>query len=447
MHGFFSGCVNVGIGTRSNNNGGTAATSTRLKFSDVRIYDNAISDSDVKEIFERKVFDVRGCSMTTKVVNDLGGTGTILTPKNAVKSGNTFYFNGTNAYIITSELDFMKMADSNYTFSMWINSNEADSSRSIYFGCGNQGNGWTLAFEKQSNTNKFRVYNNAKPDWYVDGCVITPNQWIHIAVTKSGETFKVYKNGVVVGTKTGVSAHTALDKIYYLGSDYRAGDTMFKGYIGDFKAYATALSDDEIAKIYEKNFPKEHESNGYVPTKCLRFTGQQYLNIGKLSATNSIKVELDFLPENNVFNQPTFLGVSGKSIQFYRASSGTAVSVWTSGKSCKFGDVVYGQVNNLVFTSTASNLKHSWNGGTESNFSNTVYFDLLKGGNMLIGAYSPGTNYPFHGDIYGMRVYCDNVLRNDLISAVNSSGSVGFYDKKDGTWYFSQTSNDFELIL
>ena len=180
------------------------------------------------------------------------GTDGVFDSISVVESASTLYFDGTNSYIKTSDLDFMKIVDTGYTFSLWINSQEADSSRSIYFGCGDQGNGWTFALEKQASTNKFRVYNNGSPDWYVDGCVITPNQWIHVVVTRSGGTVTVYKNGVSVGTKTGFGNHSAFDKIYYVGADYRTGDTRYKGYIGDFKIYANPLTAADVSNLYNK---------------------------------------------------------------------------------------------------------------------------------------------------------------------------------------------------
>lgn len=187
-----------------------------------------------------------------EILFDANGTNGIQYSSGVVKSGSTLYFDGTNSYIQTSELDFMKMVDSAYTFSFWVNSQEATSSRSVYFGGGNQGNGWTFNLERFASSNKFRIYNNQAPDWTVDGCVITANTWIHIVATRSGNTVTVYKNGVSVGTKTGFTNHTSFDRTYYIGSDYRSGDTRFKGYIGDFKIYANPFTADDVLRLYNK---------------------------------------------------------------------------------------------------------------------------------------------------------------------------------------------------
>lgn len=226
--------------------------------SDVRVYNHRLSADEIKEIYKRKLLDIRGDSIVNSrsSLSDIGGTGIVIEETGVTKSGSTLYFNGTSSIMKLNDLDFMTIIDNAYTFSLWIYSQEADSSRSIYFGCGNQGNGWTFALEKQANTNKLRVYNNGAPDWYVDNCVITPNQWIHVAVTRNNGTVTVYKNGVSVGTKTGFTNHTGFDKTYYIGSDYRTGDTRFKGYIGDFKIYASPLTATEVSDLYNKEKSK-----------------------------------------------------------------------------------------------------------------------------------------------------------------------------------------------
>lgn len=187
-----------------------------------------------------------------EILFDANGTNGIQHPQSVVKSGSTFYFDGSNSLIQTSELDFMKIVDSNFTISFWINSQDATSSRSVYFGCGNQGNGWTISLEKNASSNTFRIWNNQAPDWSINGFVVEPNVWTHVVVSRSGNTVTVYKNGTSVGTNTNFSNHASYDKIYYLGGDYRTGDTRYKGYIGDFKIYAGPFSATEVTTLYNK---------------------------------------------------------------------------------------------------------------------------------------------------------------------------------------------------
>ena len=437
------GNVNIGVGCRGKNNAGTTATGSETwKFSDFRIYDNALSEDDIMKLYQPNNVVYHFSSTwnnNLETFGDVKGVDPIIfaSGHGLTMSGSSVWFNGENS----SYINFDGLKLSGGTVSMWLNIPAAPSTYAVFYcdptsrmciGCYKG----TYLMPSASGSSKVVYKMNT----------ITYGSPTHIAVVYNSDSVPtlVYINGKQAAENTQTNNWGVSGEIASIGR--RIGGTAypFSGTVRDITVFNTQLTADEIVKIYNN---RPSEENSYIPVKCLRFNGQQYLNIGTLSATNSIRVELDFLPVSDSLNQPTFLSVVGKSIQFYRGSSSLSVSVWTSNKSYTFGTVVENQPNKLVFTSTASNFKYSWNGGTESNQSNTAYFSLLKGGDMVIGIYGNLTNYPFYGDIYGMKVYCDDVLRNDLIPAVNSNGRVGFVDRKDGTWYFSQTSNDFELIL
>lgn len=184
------------------------------------------------------------------------GRGVIMTPTNVVQSGDTMYFNGVDSGVMVTDPSFSKLVDGPYTFSFWVYSLEANSSRSVFFGGGNQGNGWTLQFEKTADNNYFRVYNNGSPDWNIAACTIPANTWIHLVVTRNGSTCKVYKGGTFVAQNTSFNEHTTFDNTYYIGRDTRTGDTAFKGYISDFKCFATELSADDIKSLWRKEYPR-----------------------------------------------------------------------------------------------------------------------------------------------------------------------------------------------
>ena len=53
-------CVNIGVVCRATNNAGTSITGDWWKLNDVRIYSHAISEQDVKDLYNRKLFEVCG---------------------------------------------------------------------------------------------------------------------------------------------------------------------------------------------------------------------------------------------------------------------------------------------------------------------------------------------------------------------------------------------------
>jgi hypothetical protein len=73
--------------------------------------------------------------------------------------------------------------------------------------------------------------------------------WTHIAITQSGNTCRLYLNGVLVATNTNINIKpAALDSTTqnYLGKSQFAADPMLKGRIDEVKMYSRALSSAEI---------------------------------------------------------------------------------------------------------------------------------------------------------------------------------------------------------
>lgn len=76
------------------------------------------------------------------------------------------------------------------------------------------------------------------------------NTWTHFAITQSGNTCRMYINGALVATNTGVSIKpAALGSTIqnYLGKSQFPADPILKGRIDEFRIYNRALSAAEIA--------------------------------------------------------------------------------------------------------------------------------------------------------------------------------------------------------
>lgn len=77
------------------------------------------------------------------------------------------------------------------------------------------------------------------------------NTWTHFAVTQQGNTCRMYVNGVLAATNTGLTIKPSMigmtDK-NFLGKSQFASDAMFKGSVDEFKIYSRALSAAEVAE-------------------------------------------------------------------------------------------------------------------------------------------------------------------------------------------------------
>lgn len=159
-------------------------------------------------------------------------------------------FDGSSAYIDINNAMFPAILNESFTLSMWIyNSDSGD--RSILFG--NYGLTGSFFNIEKTTAEKVRFYWNASPDITLANTLLTANAFSHLVITKSGSTVKSYINGVLKDTSTttlnGTIPSTATN--FRIGSDNRTGSTMFKGRISDFRLYATALSADDIKRLYE----------------------------------------------------------------------------------------------------------------------------------------------------------------------------------------------------
>ena len=159
-------------------------------------------------------------------------------------------FDGSSAYIDINNAMFPAILNESFTVSMWIyNSDSGD--RSILFG--NYGLSGSFFNIEKTTAEKVRFYWNASPDITLANTLLTADVFSHLVITKSGSTVKSYINGVLKDTSTttltGTIPSTATN--FRIGSDNRTGSTMFKGSISDFRLYATALSADDVKRLYE----------------------------------------------------------------------------------------------------------------------------------------------------------------------------------------------------
>ncbi len=98
-------------------------------------------------------------------------------------------------------------------------------------------------------------------------------QWVHVAVTKSGNTGTLYVNGSQVGQNTGMTlgpsslGNTANN---WIGRSQYAGDTYFDGRVDDFRIYNRGLTGVEVAAL----------AAGTVPAGTLTVAAGATLKIG-----------------------------------------------------------------------------------------------------------------------------------------------------------------------
>jgi hypothetical protein len=150
------------------------------------------------------------------------------------------YFSGSGSTFIYAENTAgIQPAANDFTFECW------------FYGISTTYNGALLAYGNPGVYGPFNVYTNTtgllavpisttgsswniEPDADIAGSAWNLNTWNHVAVCRSGTTIRVFLNGVVVRTTTGVSG-ALMTPTENLKCGSRNGSEQFNGYISNWR--------------------------------------------------------------------------------------------------------------------------------------------------------------------------------------------------------------------
>lgn len=168
------------------------------------------------------------------------------------KNGNSsLYFPGGTAdyiqYNINNMIDFL---DFDFTIEFWINFQEFRSGAIVTndgYSITQSAAGNMIFIHANTSSNRINLYlvGSGITAWDITSATSilasapTLNTWYHLAVTRSGDTFRTFTNGVQVSTfSTSRGLRTSPSQLYIGGSRYTsAPGTNFRGYMDDFRIY------------------------------------------------------------------------------------------------------------------------------------------------------------------------------------------------------------------
>ena len=148
-------------------------------------------------------------------------------------------------YNNTTDLNFTD----NFSWAIWVKTNYTGTTAQYIFtvgraDAGGYGYGLQCASASQCNIK----YGNAS--WAL---AVTGGTWTHIAFTKSGNTCKIYKNGVLASTQTFSGTAPTFSDGNGVGIGcfhYSSNIYPYYGNASDFRIYANTLTDNDIKDIY-----------------------------------------------------------------------------------------------------------------------------------------------------------------------------------------------------
>lgn len=200
----------------------------------------------------------------------MGNHGSVTSACRPVLAGNSPMYDKCYEFpyknYITGKMPFGGQAASNFTISIWLNQIEGGAYSTWLNSNGYGDSGLWLAVNTEGCA-QWGYRGSVSPNYVKGGSNIAVNTW-HLFTY-------VYKEGVAtwyLDGKKNCSA-TYADKTimpagtFTLGDSYAGSDwnTNFHGKLSDFRIYATALSDEDIAELY--NTPVSITSTGTMMTK------------------------------------------------------------------------------------------------------------------------------------------------------------------------------------
>lgn len=239
------------------------------KIQDIRIYNRALSSSEIQTLYEQGNPDVAQATTNPEIVRDggvsrysmddadvSGGTivdswgtndGTIngaTTGQAGVGDGESFDFDGSNDNVSTTFSDF----GGPFTWTAWVkydgfitHEHPVISTRGSQKGAGLRERGneqWEYYLWDGSGGTFRSISTNSAPT----------NKWTFLVVTFDGSNMEIYQNAIKSSDTNSVSSYTT-------GNDYRIGERAdgngnFPGDIDEVRIYNRALTQSEVWQLY-----------------------------------------------------------------------------------------------------------------------------------------------------------------------------------------------------
>jgi hypothetical protein len=171
-------------------------------------------------------------------------------------NNSSIYFDGTGDYLTFAPTQATAFGTGDFTIEFWVYPITKVGSYPGLFGNQSFTANSFVGYERHNTyPTKFSVfcYNySAAGAMLVSTTTVSINTWYHIAITRSGNTFRLFVNGTVEATVTFAGSVDGGVPLRYIGSDYVTNP--FAGYLDDFR----------ITKGYAR-----YTSNFTAPTSAL----------------------------------------------------------------------------------------------------------------------------------------------------------------------------------
>ena len=244
------------------------------KIDEVRIWNTGRSADDIRLSYDQQMAGTesglvayyRFDRVTDGTVDDLstnnhtghmGDSATLgdtAEPTAVVNTGKVASFDGSGDYITVPNASALNFgASGSFTLEGWVNTTQSTNYARVFIKpAGSGGQSYSLAI----HNGKAHVRFDGGGGQFVESAdTVNDGQWHHVAgvFDNANDTLKIYIDGRLAGTKTGVTAQPNQDtQALLIGGVTTESDQWFNGQMDDLRVWNTARTDAQIAENYQQ---------------------------------------------------------------------------------------------------------------------------------------------------------------------------------------------------
>lgn len=211
--------------------------------------------------------------------NDGSVNGATLTSSG--KINQAYDFDGSDDYIDTGyDFELGESTNPEYTVSQWfktsgqgwlLNDQDSDAGRDFISGVDVDGSIKPDYFRFAVNGFSYQIFSNNP---------VNDGEWHHAVCIKDSGTIKLYIDGTLQGTTSGVPNHTKDTKKYVIGYNQQGNNNYFLGKVDEVGIWNRPLTSTEITKLYNEGagfqYPFEEQTEDSI---LFRWDGSQWVKV------------------------------------------------------------------------------------------------------------------------------------------------------------------------
>jgi hypothetical protein len=146
--------------------------------------------------------------------------------------GSSIYFDGAGDYLDIANSVLNQLSGISYTIEMWLYPTTSGTERRIF----NKNGSGTFGYLLYLSTGNVVCYRTDSTNMTAGTATANANTWTHVAVTHDGTTTRIYVNGSLSTSSTGVTITSANEQVSLrIGARQFDASLPFTGYISDIR--------------------------------------------------------------------------------------------------------------------------------------------------------------------------------------------------------------------